>query len=91
MPWEIVYQQTQRWLKAGVFEDMMHDLRVLVRICEGKKPVPMRIVDSRTLQSTLESGAFAGYDGAKKAQGQQIASGRRHAGQPAGAVRHPCH
>ena len=25
-PWEAVYQQTQRWLKAGVFEEMIHDL-----------------------------------------------------------------
>src|SRR5918999_6405819 len=24
-PWEAVYQQTQRWLKAGVFEQMIHD------------------------------------------------------------------
>ena len=23
-PWEIVYQQTSRWLKAGVFEGMVH-------------------------------------------------------------------
>ena len=25
-PWEAVCQQTQRWVKAGVFEDMVHDL-----------------------------------------------------------------
>jgi len=25
-PWEIVYQQSQRWIKAGVFEQMVHDL-----------------------------------------------------------------
>jgi transposase len=68
-PWEIVYQQTQRWLKAGVFEDMVHDLRVLLRICEGKEPVPTAaIFDSRTLQSTPESGARAGYDRAKSAR-----------------------
>lgn len=23
--WEVVYQQTQRWLAAGVFEAMVHD------------------------------------------------------------------
>ena len=28
-PWEVVYQQTQRWLRAGVFEAMVHDLRTL--------------------------------------------------------------
>ena len=26
-PWEAVYQQTQRWLRAGCFEAMVHDLR----------------------------------------------------------------
>lgn len=24
-PWEIIYQQSQRWIKAGVFEGMVHD------------------------------------------------------------------
>jgi transposase len=28
-PWEAVYQQTSRWLSAGVFEGMVHDLRIL--------------------------------------------------------------
>ena len=26
-PWFTVYQHTQRWLKAGVFETLVHDLR----------------------------------------------------------------
>jgi len=26
-PWQAVYQQTKRWLKAGVLEEMVHDLR----------------------------------------------------------------
>jgi len=30
-PWHTVYQQTQRWFKAGVFEAMVHDLRMLMR------------------------------------------------------------
>ena len=30
-PWEIVYQQTSRWLRAGVLESMVHDLRTLLR------------------------------------------------------------
>jgi transposase len=72
-PWEIVYQQTQRWIKAGVFEAMTHDLRVVLRICEGRKADPSAvIVDSRTLQSTPESGDRAGYDGAKRKKGSKI-------------------
>jgi transposase len=72
-PWEIVYQQTQRWIKAGVFEAMTHDLRVVLRIVEGRKADPSAaIIDSRTLQSTPESGDRAGYDGAKRKKGTKI-------------------
>jgi transposase len=72
-PWEIVYQQTQRWIKAGVFEAMTHDLRVVLRLFERRKADPSAaIVDSRTLQSTPESGDRAGYDGAKRKKGTKI-------------------
>src|SRR3954453_6113867 len=55
--WEIVYQQTQCWIAAGVFEDIVHDLRVLIRIGEGRTPEPTAaIFDSRTLQGTPERG-----------------------------------
>jgi transposase len=72
-PWEIVYQQTQRWIKAGVFEAMVHDLRELLRMVLGRDPQPSAtIIDSRTLQSTPESGHRAGYDGAKRKKGSKI-------------------
>ena len=72
-PWEMVYQQTQRWIKAGVFETIVHDLRVVLRLAQGRKADPSAgIVDSRTLQSTPESGSRAGYDGAKKKKGSKI-------------------
>ncbi len=62
-PHYVVFQQTQRWLKAGGFEVMVHDLRSLLRLMAGKKPDPMAcIIDSRTLQS----GSEAGYDGNKR-------------------------
>jgi hypothetical protein len=35
-PWEAVYQQTQRWLKVSVFEASVHDLRMLMRLAEGR-------------------------------------------------------
>lgn len=57
-PWEIVYQQTRRWLKAGVFETMAHDLRALIRQLGGREPAPSAaIVDPRTLSSICESGS----------------------------------
>jgi transposase len=71
-PWHTVYQQTQRWLKAGVFETMVHDLRALLRLAQGRKADPSAaILDSRTLQSSPESGERAGYDGAKRKRGSK--------------------
>ncbi len=72
-PWEIVYQQTQRWVAAAVFETMVHDLRSLLRALAGRKGKPSAmILDSRTLRSTPESGHRAGYDGAKRKKGSKL-------------------
>jgi len=72
-PWHTVYQQTQRWLKAGVFEEMVRDLRMLIREIEGRMPQPRAaILDSRTLQSTPESGGRAGYDGHQRRKGSKV-------------------
>jgi transposase len=72
-PWYVVYQQTQRWIKAQVFESLVHDLRAVLRIAEGRQEMPTAaIVDSRTLQSSVESGARAGYDGAKRRKGNKV-------------------
>jgi transposase len=72
-PWEAVYQQTQRWLKAGVFEAIVHDLRMLLRLSQNRAPEPRAaILDSRTLRSTPESGSRGGYDGAKRKKGSKV-------------------
>ena len=69
-PWEAVYHQTRRWLAAGVFEAMAHDLRRLLREAQDRMPEPRAaILDSRTVQSTPESGARAGWDGHKRRKG----------------------
>jgi transposase len=72
-PWWVVYQQSQRWLRAGVFEAMANDLRMLLRLAQGREAQPSGVIfDSRTLQSTPESGANADYDGAKKRRGRKV-------------------
>ena len=72
-PWHAVYDQVQRWIAAGVFEAMVHDLRELLRMAEGRCAQPSAaVLDSRTLQSTPESGERAGYDGAKRKKGSKI-------------------
>jgi transposase len=72
-PWAAVDQQTQRWIAAGSFEAIVHDLRALLRVAQGRNAQPSAaIFDGRTLQSTPESGARAGYDGHKKKKGSKI-------------------
>jgi len=72
-PWSAVYQQTQRWIKAGSFEAMAHDLRAILRLLTNRNEEPSAIIlDSRTLQSTPESGARGGFDGHKKRKGSKV-------------------
>src|SRR5215210_6246444 len=72
-PWSIVFQQAHRWIAAGCFEAMAHDLRKLVRMLAERSAQPSAaILDGRTLQSTPESGARAGYDGYKRKKGSKV-------------------
>jgi transposase len=72
-PWHTVYQQTQRWLTAGVFEEMVRDRRMLIREIAGRMPQPRAaILDSRTLPSTPERGGRAGDDGHQRRNGAQV-------------------
>jgi transposase len=72
-PWAAVYQQTRRWLAAGCFEAIVHDLRAVLRFAQGRDPEPTAaVLDSRTIQSTPESGPRAGYDGYKRRKGSKV-------------------
>ncbi len=72
-PWHAVYDQAMRWLEAGCFEAIVHDLRMMLRLAKGRTAEPSAaIFDSRTLQSTPESGGRAGYDGHKRKNGSKI-------------------
>lgn len=72
-PASIVYQQAQRWIAAGCFEALAHDLRKLLRMLAERPAQPSAaILDGRTLQSTPESGERAGYDGYKRRKGSKV-------------------
>jgi transposase len=72
-PWQAVHQQGRRWIKAGCFEAMAHDLRKLLRLFSQKEMQPSAVIlDGRTLQSTPESGSRAGYDGYKRKKGSKV-------------------
>jgi transposase len=71
-PWAAVSQQTQRWIAAGCFAAIVHDLRALLRWADGRADDPTAVIlDSRTVQSTPESGGRAGYDGYKRRKGSK--------------------
>jgi transposase len=72
-PWHAVYDQARRWLRAGCFEMLAHDLRAALRLAAGRGEEPSAaILDSRTLRSTPESGARAGWDGHKRTRGSKL-------------------
>ena len=72
-PWSTVHQQAQRWINAGCFEAMAHDLREVLRLAAEKSAQPSAVIlDGRTLQSTPESGHRAGYDGYKRIKGSKV-------------------
>jgi DDE family transposase len=66
-------QQTRRWLEAGAFDALVADLRLLLRLQAGRQGQPSAVIlDSRTMPSTPESGARAGYDGHKRRKGSKV-------------------
>src|SRR3954452_7623891 len=72
-PWEAGPPQPPRGLAAGCFEAIVHDLRAVLRFAAGRDPEPTAAVfDSRTMQSTPESGGGGGYDGAKRKKGTKV-------------------
>src|SRR5947209_11187276 len=56
-----------------LFEMLAHDLRAVLRLAAGRGEEPSAaILDSRTLRSTPESGARAGWDGHKRTRGSKL-------------------
>jgi transposase len=72
-PWAAVYPQARRWMAAGCFEALVHDVRLLLRVLQGRAPQPTAaILDARVLQSSPESGARAGDNGHKRCKGATV-------------------
>ncbi len=72
-PWPLVYQQLRRWMDAGCFEAIVHDVRILLRRAADRPAPPSAVIlDARTIQSTPERGARAGYDGHKRRKGSKV-------------------
>lgn len=67
------YWQFRRWEDAGCFEELVSDMRLIIRTAEGRRGQPSAVIlDGRTLQSSCESGPRAGYDGYKRRKGSKV-------------------
>jgi transposase len=72
-PWTAGYQQTRRWLHAGCYEAIVHDLREVLRQVQGRgAPPSAALFDGHTLQSSCDSGPRAGFDGYKRRKGSKV-------------------
>ena len=81
-----LHAQAQRWIRAGVFEGIVDDLRELLRellrVAAGRNAQPSAVIldaqpsavilDAQTLPATLESGERAGWDGHKRKNGSKV-------------------
>jgi hypothetical protein len=66
-------------MDARCFQIMVEDLRSLLGEFAGRKSKPSAmILDSRTLQSTPESGGRAGYVGAKRHKRSNVHAAATH-------------
>ena len=82
-PWEylphnfppptIVREQTRRWIEHGCFENLVHDLRELLRLNDHRQAQPSAtIIDSRFAAGSPESGHRTKYNGHKRQKGSKV-------------------
>lgn len=86
-PWHAAYDRAQRWLRAGCFDSLVHDLRAVLRLASGRaEGLSAVVLDSRTLRSTTLSGARAAWEA--RPGGRETARGQ--ARPSSGACRRTC-
>ena len=67
-PWQTVYFYFRKWKSDGMFEELMHHLRSIVRKVSGKEDSPsIGLIDSRSVRTShhINSKEY-GIDGGKK-------------------------
>lgn len=72
-PWQAVYFYFRKWKSEGVFEELMHHLRDVVRKSYGKAVSPsVGLIDSRSVRTShhIDSSEY-GVDGGKKVKGRK--------------------
>jgi putative transposase len=73
--WQTVYYNFRRWEREGVWDRILHTLRMRMRTKQGRDPEPSAaIIDSQSIKTSAVRGPENGYDAGKKVWGR-----KRHA------------
>jgi transposase len=57
-PWHTGYQQSHRWLKAGVFEAIVHDLRAVLRLAQAAQEAHVRHMQLKVVKLSAAKKGF---------------------------------
>ena len=75
--WGTAYWYFRRWRDEGVWDQVLKELRMEVRIKQGRNPEPSAaIIDSQSIKTSAVRGPEKGYDAGKKNLGQETAPAR---------------
>jgi transposase len=62
-PWEKAHQQARRWMTAGCFEAIVHDVRAVLSFADGRAPEPPKAVPNGGTMLLPQSASRAGTNG----------------------------
>jgi transposase len=83
--WQTVYYNFRRWEREGVWDRILHTLRMRMRTRQGRDEEPSAaVIDSQSIKTSAVRGPEKGYDAGKKNLGPQAPRAGGHARQPAG-------
>src|SRR6266851_1477102 len=70
--WQTVYYNFRRWEREGVWDHILHTLRMRMRTKQGRDEEPSAaIIDSQSIKTSAVRGPEKGYDAGKKSLGTQ--------------------
>src|SRR5215207_5818119 len=70
-PWKAVYDQAQRWIRAGVFEAMAHDLRTILRVVGERRACWLRRIQAAQRLQSSHRGGHVGLSAGDQSHGRE--------------------